>query len=240
VKARLLSFVLLLMMLLVSGLTAAIQPRILLADELGKLDLDAIVPKQFGDWVLDPGPAMVINPQVKETLDKIYNQTLSRTYVNSKGYRVMLSIAYGLDQRDAMQVHYPEVCYPAQGFHVSSNETGVLKTSLGSIPVRHLSTSLSGQRFEPVTYWTTIGEEVVANNSNKKLAELHYGLRGHIPDGLLFRVSSIDRNTAVAFSEQEAFVAQLLPSVEAKHLSRLSGLGSRQDLPNRAFSWLQR
>lgn len=238
-KARLLSALLLGAMLLVSGLTTAIQPKVLLADELGKLDIEAVVPKQFGDWVLDPGPAMVINPQMKETLDKIYNQTLSRTYVNSKGYRVMLSIAYGLDQRDAMQVHYPEVCYPAQGFQVSSNEPGVVKTSLGTIPVRLLSTSLSGQRFEPVTYWTTIGEEVVANNSNKKLAELHYGLRGHIPDGLLFRVSSIDRDTSAAFAAQEAFVAQLLPTIAPKHLSRLSGLGARRDLPNRAFSWLQ-
>ena len=28
----------------------------------------------------------------------------------------MLSIAYGKNQSDALQLHKPEICYPAQGF----------------------------------------------------------------------------------------------------------------------------
>jgi EpsI family protein len=37
-------------------------------------------------------------------------------YVNASGYRIMLSLAYGSDQRGALQAHKPEVRYPAQGF----------------------------------------------------------------------------------------------------------------------------
>lgn len=38
----------------------------------------------------------VVNPQQTELLNKLYNQTLSRTYINRRtGDYVMLSIAYG-------------------------------------------------------------------------------------------------------------------------------------------------
>jgi EpsI family protein len=36
--------------------------------------------------------------------------------INPQGYRIMLSIAYGKNQSDALQLHKPEICYPAQGF----------------------------------------------------------------------------------------------------------------------------
>lgn len=47
----------------------------------------------------------VVNPQTQELLDKLYSQILTRTYVNAKGYRIMLSLAYGSDQRGALQAH---------------------------------------------------------------------------------------------------------------------------------------
>jgi len=66
------------------------------------------------DWREDPQRIVqVVDPQTRELLDKLYSETLSRTYVNANGYRIMLSLAYGSDQRDSLQVHKPEVCYPA-------------------------------------------------------------------------------------------------------------------------------
>ena len=103
----------------------------------------------------------------------------------------MLALAYGKDQRDAMQVHYPEVCYPAQGFALQEKQIGTLATERGAIPVTRILTNL-GQRIEPVTYWTTVGDRVVQTGLQKKLAEMSYGLSGKIPDGMLIRVSSID------------------------------------------------
>ena len=81
--------------------------------------LETLVPRQFDDWreVATEG-AQVVNPQTQQLLDKLYSQILTRTYVNQNGYRVMLSLAYGDDQRADLTAHKPEVCYPAQGFQV--------------------------------------------------------------------------------------------------------------------------
>jgi EpsI family protein len=187
--------------------------------------LEKIVPAQFGDWREQPqGFAQVINPQTKELLDKLYSQILTRTYVNSAGDRVMLSLAYGSDQRGDLQAHKPEVCYPAQGFTLHANEAGNLATPFGAIPVRRLSTSM-GPRKEPVTYWFTVGDRVVEGTIYKRLVEMRYGLTGQIPDGLLFRVSSIDPDPARAYAVHEKFVNQMLESIPAGDRKRLSGLG---------------
>ena len=99
----------------------ALRPT-LKADHAPRYKLEEIVPTQFGEWKMlrDSGTQMV-NPETKELLDSLYSQILSRTYVNAKGYRIMLSLAYGDDQRGGLQAHKPEVCYPAQGFKLISN-----------------------------------------------------------------------------------------------------------------------
>jgi len=51
-------------------------------------------------------------------------------------------------------------------------------------------------------------------------------LTGQIPDGLLFRVSSIDPDTARAYTMQDQFIADLLKAVNDKDRKRISGLGS--------------
>jgi len=186
--------------------------------------LEDTVPKQFGDWrVLPDSGAQVVNPQTKELLEKLYSQVLSRTYVNAQGYRIMLSLAYGDEQRGELQAHKPEVCYPAQGFKLHSNEPAELATPFGAIAARRLSTSL-GLRKEPVTYWFTMGDRAVRSKLEQRLVEVRLGLTGEVPDGLLFRVSSIDESPARAFRMQDTFVADLLKAVPARDRVRLSGL----------------
>ena len=201
------------------------RPGVKLANELPAITLESAIPRQFGDWrELPLGIVQVVNPQTQELLDKIYSQILTRTYANASGYRIMLSIAYGSDQRGAMQAHKPEVCYPAQGFTLQKNEAGVLATALGEIPVRRLLTAL-GSRQEPVTYWFTIGDTAIQGKLQRRLADLRYGLTGRIPDGMLFRVSSIDPDPAQAYRFQDLFVDQLLAAVPREERKRLSGLG---------------
>jgi hypothetical protein len=79
------------------------------AAEIGPaISLEAMIPRQFGDWREEPQRVVqVINPQTQELLDKLYSQTLTRAYVNTTGYRVMLSLAYGSDQRGSLQAHKP-------------------------------------------------------------------------------------------------------------------------------------
>ncbi len=129
----------------------------------------------------------MVNPVQKETMARIYSQTLTRVYRNTAGESIMLSIAYGADQSDDKQMHYPEICYPAQGFQVLSRQNDVVKTDFGNIRVKRLLTS--GGRTEPLTYWSTVGNKVVNGSSGEtKIEQLSYGFRGDIPDGLLFRV----------------------------------------------------
>jgi EpsI family protein len=207
----------------VGGIAA--RPGTKAADKGQSISLDQSVPKSFGDWAeLPEQGAQVVNPQTKELLDKIYSQLLSRTYVNKQGYRIMLSMAYGDDQRGALQAHKPEVCYPAQGFTLHKNDPGQMPTPYGSVEVRRLSTSL-GQRYEPVTYWFTVGDRVIQNKFDKRMAEIRMGLTGQVPDGLLFRISSIDTDSQRGFAMQQRFAADLLSAVPPATRKRLSGLG---------------
>ena len=206
----------------IAGIAA--RPGQKAADKGKTISLEAIVPKGFGDWTeLPEQSAQVVNPQTKELLDKLYSQLLSRTYVNKQGYRIMLSMAYGDDQRGGLQAHRPEVCYPAQGFKLGKVEDGVLATSYGKIDVRRLNTTY-GARVEPVTYWLTVGDEVIRSRLDKRIAQIRLGLTGQIPDGLLFRISSIDSDEDRAFATQQKFVADMMTAVPAAARKQLSGL----------------
>ena len=186
--------------------------------------LESAIPKAFGEWREEPARVVqVVNPQTQALLDKLYSQTLSRIYVDTKGYRVMLSLAYGDDQRGGLKAHKPEICYPAQGFQLRANNSSQLTTPFGAVPVRRLDTRLAA-RLEPVTYWFAFGDRVVTGRFEQRLAELRLGLAGRTPHGLLFRVSSIDADLNGAYREQDRFVNDLLLAMSAQDRGRLIGL----------------
>lgn len=219
------AFVLAVLMCTASVGGILVKPGSRAANQASVINLETMIPIQFGDWREEPQPiSLVINPQTRQLLDKLYSQILTRTYVNADGYRIMLSIAYGNDQRGDLQAHKPEICYPAQGFTLQSLTKAVLATKYGDIPSTRLFTSM-GQRKEPVTYWFTVGDSAVQSNLEKRIVELRYALTGQIPDGLLFRVSSIDSDDAHAYGVQDQFVTQLLESVPPAERVRLSGVG---------------
>jgi EpsI family protein len=218
------NFILLVLMLAASGLALALRPTQKIADQGPAIDLETMIPHAFGDWSEEQhNSVQMVDPQQQEMIEKIYTQTLSRTYINTHGYRIMLAIAYGDDQRDSMQMHYPEVCYPAQGFSLQSKQAGTLPTENGLIPVTRILTNL-GQRNEPVTYWTTVGDLVFQGGVQKKLAEIRYGLKGKIPDGMLIRVSSIDAEATRAYEMQTRFIDQMLGVLTPEHRKKLDGM----------------
>lgn len=187
-------------------------------------NLETMFPAAFGDWAIDRNqPVILPAPDVQAKLDAIYNQVLARTYVNAAtGERVMLSVAYGGDQSDGMQAHLPEVCYPAQGFELRRSNRHTLLLAGRQVPVRQIETRLGG-RFEPVTYWLTLGETVAASRSERKLAQMRYGLRGMVPDGMLVRVSSIDRDAAQGFATHERFLRDMVGAIPVDLRSRVVG-----------------
>ena len=216
-------WILLALMLVSAGLGAALKPTIFVADELPAVNLQAMVPKDFGEWhELPVIMTQVINPQQQETLEAIYSETLSRTYGNAQGYRVMLSIAYGKNQNKALELHSPEVCYPAQGFTLNDRHKATLDILGKTIAATQIETNL-GQRFEPVTFWTTIGTTVPSSTLQKRLVEFRYAITGRIPDGFLVRVSSIDKQTPNAYAMQARFAHDLIQAIAPQNQPRFAG-----------------
>jgi EpsI family protein len=202
-----------------------VQPTHRMVDHDGRINIAASIPLQLGAWKNEPQTSnQVVSPDRQAALDAIYSQVVSRVYVNDAGQRIMLSVAYGEDQRDGMALHYPEVCYPSQGFQVRSNVRDQVQTARGAIPVRRLQTDFNAQRPEPVTYWVVIGRQHTLGGMDKKLIEMRYAVDGLIPDGLLFRVSSIDADPAHAFALQDDFIRAFVSQAPRAVLPRLAGL----------------
>jgi len=188
-------------------------------------DLEKVIPHSFGNWIVDPSIVPITPaPDVQAQLDRIYDQIVSRTYVNARGERVMLVVAYGGEQSDALKAHRQEVCYAAQGFEIRKVLTGDLRLREKTIPVTRM-VAVRGPRSEPVTYWLTMGDRVVLGRLERLMVQLRFGLSGRIPDGMLVRVSSISLNQAQAFDEQTEFVSALLEGMRQGDVHRL--LGSR-------------
>ena len=211
------------LMLLAVAATIAIAPQKMLADSEPKIVLESSVPTAFGDWKVDPDTvAMVPSSVQQEKIKAIYSQTLSRTYINSQGQRIMLSIAYGSNQTQQMRAHRQEVCYAAQGFqiHALHNDNVVLDGV--SVPVTRM-VAVNGPRTEPVTYWFTMGSSVVRSYLDRQLVQLKYALSDFIPDGYLFRVSAIETDAQASFALQSEFVSELMKNLAPQVRTKLIG-----------------
>lgn len=170
------------------------------------------IPSSFADWKhLDLPKLTVINPDDADYLNSLYSQLFDRVYINSENTMIMLSIAYGAEQRRNMLAHFPELCYPAQGFNIDDTQTMRIPLLAGSVDVKQIKTR-RGNRFEDVTYWARVGKKLVASRSDQKWESVKYGLNGVIPDGLIFRVSSIGVDDG--FALHETFINDLFASID--------------------------
>ena len=222
-KSLITSIILGILMTLSGALTLALTPTNKIADLQEKIDLEIMIPLKFGDWEIDKSIIpLQVDSETQAKLDDIYNQTLSRTYVNSLGERIMLSVAYGGDQSDNLAVHKPEVCYYAQGFEIMKIFADEMLTQYGKLPIKRLM-AVKGNRNEPITYWVTVGNKAVLPGLDQKLQQLRYGFTGSVPDGILVRVSSIDSDKDKAYQLQTIFIQDLLATVDIKERARLIG-----------------
>lgn len=204
-----------------------LKPTKNISDLKASFTLEEIVPKKIGGWNYVPANQNnFVSPEVRQTLDKIYSQTLSRTYVDGKNNVIMLSIAYGGNQsNDTMQVHRPEYCYRSQGFLVTDSIEENLNTSKKSIAIRNLSAD-QGQRHEQISYWITIGDKSTLPGIQRKLIQIGYGLSGQVPDGMLVRVSTISADSASGFEQNKRFIRDLVNSMSKENLIKVIGKGN--------------
>lgn len=207
-----------------AGMALALKPTARLADAQSQIDLETLVPTRFGDWKIDETVAtLLVTPELQKVIDETYSQTLTRTYVNGAGKRIMLSVAYGGSHGEGMQTHRPEVCYPAQGFQVvKDTRPDVLSTQYGELPIKRL-VAAQGPRNEPITYWVVVGGQQTEFGLRMKLAQMRYTLTGVIPDGMLVRVSSIDRDETGAYDNQTDFIRSMLAAMREAERERITG-----------------
>lgn len=183
-------------------------------------NLEASVPSAFGDWkqVIDRYVQVDVSQGVEAEFEQPYDQTVMRTYVNSRGERVMLALAWGERQRQDVKVHRPEVCYPAQGYVVRSLQAGA-PISLSGVaePVPTVSLLAQGRGgIEAVRYWIRIGGSYGGDGLKARWYILNEGLAGRIPDGILVRASQRIRSieeVAGAHATMEQFLVELTASV---------------------------
>lgn len=210
------SLVLSAFMLMSAVATSFLVPSVEMKAGQEKINLETMIPREFEGWKIDSSiVSLMVNPDSKQFLDKIYTQTLSRTYVNSEGERIMLSIAYGKDQSADLQVHRPELCYIAEGFDIGVMSKKFINTSLGRIPVMQL-VAKQGIRNEPITYWIRVGDSLTRGWFEQKFTAIIYRLTGKTPDGLLFRVSNISDNEQDSYRIQQEFLEAVLNAVHGE------------------------
>lgn len=179
-------------------------------------DLAALFPPRFAGWRTHAGANAIVGaPQIQGRAYGVYDALLERVYVGPEGMPVMLSVAFGADQSEALQVHRPDVCYTAAGFAVSGIHTASIAVAGRELPVARL-TAVQGERIEPITWWTVIGGRPVAGRVAIKLRRVWAGLRGETPTGILVRISSLQPDVAAAHALQARFVDALVAALDAE------------------------
>lgn len=206
-----------------------VRPGVRQAEEVPPLLLEAAVPTQFGPWRLVSEAAPIRADVQRAGEGGPYEQILGRSYVNTQGQRVMLSIAYGANQlSDRFQAHRPEYCYQAQGFalqHLGDSQVSVPGKGL---MLRNLLAVRPG-RSEPISYWMVLGQEAVLPGLERKWSQFRQGLAGRVPDGYLVRVSSIGEDAALAHELHSRFIQDLLNAVGNETRTRLAGWTGMQE-----------
>lgn len=202
-----------------SGVALAMKPRHQI-EFLGSSKIEELVPKRFGEWSFVASSGLVLPPQ-DQLQDKLYTQLLTRTYANAAGAAIMLLIAYNASQDGVVQVHRPEVCYPASGYRLTSiAEHEVPLTRDLRIPSRYIVAE-TGLRREEIIYWTRLGSHFPRRWFDQRLAVFLQNLHGDIPDGLLVRISSVTPDGGAA--PLDGFARDLYAGVGAKMRRLLVG-----------------
>lgn len=211
-------------------LIAALLARILAPHELmGRTftpdAFETLVPPRFAGWTYIPTitlispDAAIDDPAPTGAIQHIYSRQLGRGYSDGNGHVVMLLVAYGPKQDFQSQAHRPELCYIAAGFRVFNKTSAtVLPRDAGvGLQVTRFTAVREG-RVEPVSYWMRIGDKLSHGVVDRQLIRLGYGVRGLIPDGALFRVSTVGLSPQQAFVVQDQFIRDLLAALRPEDL----------------------
>jgi hypothetical protein len=158
------------------------------------------IPAAFGEWKEVSFVGEQVDPAKNAedpSMDRPYDDVLMRAYGNSRGDIVLLTLAYGRNQRQEVKIHRPDVCYTAQG------------------------------RTEAVSYWIRIGDVFTDNAWSIRYHIFSQGVSGRAVDGMLVRASQIVSDSKSVSPEryrvQERFLADLVRALPKQARRQLVG-----------------
>ncbi len=183
-------------------------------------ELEAMIPVKIGQWDFETRSGLVLPPD-DPLVKSLYSDVLTRVYVSDDRPPVMLLIAYSNTQNGMLQLHRPEVCYPAGGYRLTETQTKSLAIGPGlNIPARFFSAE-SPARTEQVMYWTRIGTESPTSWSGQRAAVVRANLNRVIPDGILVRVSTVLPDYGSAEPVLREFASSMINALQSNGRKRL-------------------
>lgn len=165
------------------------MPRALAAP-IPEIKFQQMIPEVVGGWKSRKSDELVL-PAPDEGQQKLYENLETRVYEGDGLPSIMVLIAYSSIQRNNVQVHRPEVCYPAAGFPILWTKEKVLDVGSRKILARELVAQRGGLK-ERIIYWVRVGKDYPIGWAEQRLSMAISNAKGVTPDGLLFRVSTLD------------------------------------------------
>ena len=189
----------------------ALKPRRMASLLAPGRKLSDILPRKFGSWS-SRDVSDLYAPETPDSLTaRLYGETVGRLYQNGDlGTQIMMLVAHGDSQSNELQVHRPEVCYPAFGFALLKSEpVQLIIGQAPKLPGRRLIAQ-SNEQVQAVIYWTRLGEYFPVDVTEQRLDRLNTAIHRYIPDGLLARFSISGSDTNFAFATMRGFIRELI------------------------------
>ena len=172
-----------------------------------------LIPRQVGNWQSRKSDELVV-PQEDEFAAKLYENLETFVYEGANSPTIMLLLAYNSMQQNDVQAHRPEVCYPAGGYPIIFSEELAVKYKSKIISGRYLIAKRSSSLFEHIIYWIRIGDSFPTSWTQQRLDMALINASGIIPDGSLFRASTINQHSEKSTELVQKFIA---------HFTEISG-----------------
>jgi EpsI family protein len=167
------------------------------------------IPEKVGPWTATSASGVVLPPP-DALSDRLYDNLVTRVYDAPNEPPVMVCIAYNYKQDGVLQLHRPEVCYPAGGYSLSPTVPVELPLASGREIHANAFTASGPERVEQVLYWTRVDDAFPRSWLDQRTVVMKANLRGIIPDGVLMRVSLADGDQSRSMETLRRFLTTFL------------------------------
>jgi len=206
-----------------AALTYGLAPRRRVS-LMGRRLLDQIIPRSFANWTSRDTTDLVAPTEPDSLASRLYGVTIGRVYQQAPDAPgVMMLLAHGDSQTDDLQVHRPEICYPAFGFAISDNHaTELALPGSASVPARSMVAQGGGRR-ETILYWTRLGEFLPQDRKQQQLDRMRTAMKGVVADGILARFSVAGPDAAYSLALARTCAAALVRAMAPGDRAALIG-----------------